>query len=112
MPTTREELQAIPRDWFQQNLDQIVSDIVRHLKLTARRQSYYEHDVLSYTNKTGVYRDFPRITLEDVVAALKRELIDCDVVVQRDQTPERTIARLVIRIDWSNNNTKDENPQK
>lgn len=101
MPTTREELQAIPREWFQQNLDQIVSDIVRHLKLTARTQSYYEHDVLSYTGKTGVYRESPRIVLEDVVEALKKELIGCTVAVHHEQGYGGVLAKVIIRIDWS-----------
>jgi hypothetical protein len=101
MPTTRTELQSIPKEWFQQNLDQIVSDIVRQVVYLARTATYYEHDVLQRTKGSGVYSQTPRIVLEDVLEGLKKEFADSKVEIVREHSTSGTIVKLVIRIDWS-----------
>lgn len=103
MPVTRTELQSIPKEWFQQNLDQIVSDIVRHVKFTARTDTHLDHDVLKRTGGTAVYSNSPRIVLEDVFEALKKEFPDCKVEIIREHSTSLSISKLVIRIDWGTN---------
>ncbi len=102
MPTTREELQSIPKEWFDSQVNLIVSSIVQDIKFAARSRTYFEHDVLARTNKTGVYSTSPRITLEDVLEGLKRELPDCSVAIHRRDDPGMGILKLVIRVDWGN----------
>jgi hypothetical protein len=101
MPTSRIELQSIPKEWFQQNLDQIVSDIVKHVKYVARTETHLDHDVLKRTGGTAVYSNTPRIVLEDVFEGLKKEFPDCKVEIIREHSTSLSISKLVIRIDWS-----------